>query len=58
MKTYYSDYVWNGQPRSEESPDNININEGILTGLLRYQSEWAKEDARMILRSVIDISKF
>jgi hypothetical protein len=50
----YEGKVWNVQPASHEKKENILNVEGLLTGSVRFQNEWAQESFRLQLRDDFD----
>ncbi|WP_163989793.1 Hint domain-containing protein [Pyxidicoccus caerfyrddinensis] len=50
----YEGQVWNVQPASHDKKENILNVEGLLTGSVRFQNEWAQESFRLSLRDDFD----
>jgi len=51
----FKGYVWNVQPASHEKAENILDVEGMLTGSLRFQNEWADLNYRLAFREEADV---
>lgn len=51
----YKGYVWNVQPTSHDKAENIFDVEGMLTGSLRFQNEWADLNYRLAVREEADV---
>ena len=52
----YNGTVWNVLLDSQEKEHNIIASEGLLTGSLKFQNQWADEYFRLALRNNIDVS--
>lgn len=51
----FKGYVWNVQPVSHDKAENIFEVEGVLTGSLRFQNEWASLNYRLLQREEADV---
>jgi hypothetical protein len=51
----FKGYVWNVQPVSHDKAENIFDLEGVLTGSLRFQNEWADLQYRLMVREEFDV---
>ncbi|MFY0583325.1 Hint domain-containing protein [Cystobacter fuscus] len=51
----FKGYVWNVQPVSHDKAENIFDVEGVLTGSIRFQNEWASINYRLIQREEADV---
>ncbi|PTL75312.1 Hint domain-containing protein [Vitiosangium sp. GDMCC 1.1324] len=51
----FKGYVWNVQPVSHEKIENILDVEGLLTGSIRFQNEWADIHYRLGLRDEANV---
>ncbi|MFY0583329.1 Hint domain-containing protein [Cystobacter fuscus] len=51
----FKGYVWNVQPVSHDKAENIFDLEGMLTGSLRFQNEWADLNYRLAFREEADV---
>ncbi|WP_395853835.1 Hint domain-containing protein [Cystobacter fuscus] len=51
----FKGYVWNIQPVSHDKAENIFDLEGMLTGSLRFQNEWASLNYRLAFREEADV---
>jgi hypothetical protein len=51
----FKGYVWNVQPASHDKAENILDVEGMLTGSLRFQNEWADLHYRLAVREEADV---
>lgn len=49
----YKGLVWHISPESERREANIHVAEGVLTGSLRFQNEWAADAYRLHLRNTV-----
>lgn len=57
VSTYvFKGTVWNVQPTSHEKAENVLNAEGLLTGSVRFQNEWADLDYRVSMRDELDVS--
>lgn len=54
----YDGKVWNLEPSSLRTEANIHLAEGFLTGSVRFQDEWAKDESRRRLRHRINADAF
>lgn len=52
----YQGPVFNVLPVSKRKKENVLVAEGLLTGSMRYQQQWAHEAFRLTLRSSLDVS--
>lgn len=48
--------VWNVRPSSPKKEDNVLAAEGLATGSIRFQNEWADTAYRLSLRDSVDIT--
>ena len=53
----YKGIVYNIRPVSSEVVANTNLSEGFVTGSVRFQNEWAREDFRLALRQRLDVNQ-
>ncbi|WP_211241608.1 Hint domain-containing protein [Cystobacter fuscus] len=51
----FKGYVWNVQPSSHDKAENIFDVEGLLTGSVRFQNEWADIHYRLATREEADV---
>lgn len=53
---FFEGKVWNVRPVTSDKLENVLDAEGLLTGSVRFQNEWANDDYRLNLRDEADVS--
>jgi len=51
----YTGKVWNVKPQSKVKMENVLDVEGLMTGSVRFQNEWAHDYFRLTVREALDV---
>lgn len=52
----YSGPVWNVSPLSNNKKENILVNNGLLTGSLKFQNQFKEDEGRLLRADAFDVS--